>query len=116
MPDRMLRDLTSRVVSIEGDLVQFPVTYYFHNEDEQASLPSVMPYLLSLAERAIVADYPFEVRLRAAMLRNAIEDFSATLTSQKFLELPPSVSTEEVLEAYARDHLHGTRKGHSGGA
>ncbi len=38
------------------------------------------------------------------MLSGAIEEFSTTIAS-RFLGLP-SASTDEVLEAYGRDHLH----------
>jgi hypothetical protein len=30
----MLGSLTSRLVAVRGDLLQFPVTYYFYSSDE----------------------------------------------------------------------------------
>jgi len=102
--ERTLKDLTSRLIVVQGDLVQFPVTYHFHDAEEDSSLPLVLPYLLRLAERAGGADLPPEVRLRASMLRGAVGAISAMLASKAFLGLS-SGSTEEVLEAYARDHL-----------
>ncbi len=105
--DRTLKDLTSALIGVQGDLVRFPVTYYFHNADEKASLPTVMPYLLGLAKRATGEQRSPEVRRRGAMLRGAIDDFSATLVwSFVGSSDPSSASTEEVLEAYAEDHLH----------
>ncbi len=105
--DRTLKDLTSGLVGVQGDLVRFPVTYYFHNNDERASLPAVMPYLLGLAKRATVEERPPEIRRRGAVLRGAIGGFAATLAPRFIASIDPSsASTEEVLEAYAEDSLH----------
>ncbi len=108
--DRLLASLTSQLLTVEGDLVQFPVTYYFHNSDERIALPGVMPYLVRLAESAGRADQPPELRFRATMLHDAIDDFSSTVASY-FLDLPPSSSTDDVLAAYARDQRHAPDKG-----
>lgn len=109
--DRTLKDLTSGLIGVQGDLVRFPVTYYFHNADERASLPAMMPYLLGLAKRATGGQRPPEVRRRGAMLRGAIDGFAATLAPTFVCSRgPSSASTEEVLEAYAEDHLHSPSK------
>jgi hypothetical protein len=63
-----------------------------------------MPWLLRLAQEGNGADCAPGVRLRASMLRGAIEDFSATVGTH-FLDLP-SASIDKVLAAYARDNLH----------
>ncbi len=105
--DRTLKDLTSGLVGVQGDLVRFPVTYYLHNPDERASLPAVMPYLLELAKRATAEKRPPEVRRRGAMLRGALDDFSGTLVPNFIGSSgPPPDSTEGVLEAYAKDNFH----------
>ena len=49
--ERVLGDLTSRLIAVETDLVQFPVTYYFHNSTERFSLPLAMPHPLRLARK-----------------------------------------------------------------
>jgi hypothetical protein len=101
---QVLGELTSQLITVRSDLIKFPSAYYFHSRDEQTDLPPEMPYLLDLAERASSPDCPPGVRARAVKLRGAIDEFSTTIAS-RFLNLP-SASTEEVLEAYARDHLH----------
>lgn len=103
---RVLGELAERVVVVGGDLVQFPVTYYFYTSEERSSLPLVMPYLLHLAERAGGERFHPRVRLRAGMLRGAIGDLSDRIGSKAFLNLPDA-SAEEVFKAYAHDHLHG---------
>lgn len=66
-----------------------------------------MLYLLGLAKRATGEQRPPEVCRRGAMLRGAVDDLSATLVpSFVGSSDPSSASTEEVLEAYAEDHLH----------
>ena len=68
-----------------------------------------MPYLDRLATRASGPECPPEVRLRAAMLRATVDDFSSVVASQ-YLRGSPTTSTGEILEAFARDHLHTRHK------
>src|SRR5215204_3216425 len=82
-------------------LVHFPISYYFRSSHERFELPSVMPCLLHLAKEGTSEDCSSGVRMRANMLRSAIDDFSATVGA-RFLDLP-SAPTERVLTAYARD-------------
>lgn len=107
--ERVLGELTSQLISVETDLVQFPVTYYFHNSTERFSLPLAMPHLLRLGEKYEEEDHPVEVRLRTRELGEVIEDFTTTVASLTFLGLKDK-GPKEVLEAYARDHLHRQRK------
>ena len=65
-------------------------------------LPAVAPYLLELAEHG-TADPSGHVRLRARLLRRAVADFGAT-TASGFHGMA-GATTEELLHAYARDHL-----------
>ena len=111
--ERMLENLTSQLVDAEGDLIRFPVTYYFHNANERLSLPHTVPYLARMAEKTGGADYPPGVRLRAARLRRAVDDYASTVASN-FLGLP-SASTAKALEAHARDHSPVKRGGRTSG-
>ena len=94
--------LTSRLVAVERDLVTFPVTYYFHEDDERFALPASMGHLLELAEKGERSGAPSEVRFHAATLRRAIDDFAASVAER--FHGHRAGSTREVLEAYARDH------------
>jgi hypothetical protein len=100
-------ELTSRLVAVERDIVNFPVSYYFAESDERFSLAFVAPALLELAERGAVEGMPPPVRVRASMLLNAIEDFAATLADLFHGRASPSPA--EGLRAYAADHLRGPR-------
>lgn len=99
----LLGDLTSRLVAIDGKFNQFPITYYFHENDERTSLAGALPYLAWLAERAGDQHHTAGVWFRAGTLRGAIRDISSNLGSS-FLDLP-SAPVGKVLEAYARDHF-----------
>jgi hypothetical protein len=96
-------DLTSRLVSVERDLVTFPIAYYFSAADDRFALSASMPYMLELAERGRAEDKAFGVRLRATLLREAVDDFART-TATRF-HGDDSESTEELLAAFARDHF-----------
>jgi hypothetical protein len=99
---RVLDRLTSGIIGIKGDLLQFPITYHFYTDDRQASLPAVLPYVLDLAGRASGPDRPDEVRLQALRLRGALGDL-ADIIAERFLLMTPE-PIEDVLRCYARDH------------
>jgi Ion channel len=101
--DRVYAELTSRLVAVERDLVNFPVSYYFAETDARFSLPAAAPYLLTLAERGAREEMPERVRLRAHLLLEALDDLAAT-AGKRFLGLDGG-STPDMLAAYARDHL-----------
>jgi hypothetical protein len=72
-------DLTSRLVAVERDLVAFPVTHYFQEADERFSLAAAIPFLRELVESGEAAGVPERVRFRAAMLREAVDDFARSV-------------------------------------
>ena len=102
--EHMLGSITTQLIAVQTDLIHFPISYYFRSSNERFELSAAMPWLLRLAQEGDGADCAPGVRLRASMLRGAIEDFSATI-GERFLDLP-SASSYEVLAAYARDNLH----------
>lgn len=104
-------ELASRLIAVERDLVKFPIAYYFAETDRRFALSSALPHLVELAERGVSAGNPDEVRLRAAMLLEAIEDFAQTV-ADRFLS-SPGPSTDETLRAFAHDHRHHPRAGGS---
>ncbi len=100
---RILDDLARQLVAVRANFLRFPITYYYGNTDEHSSLPAVLPYLVWLAEEGGREGCPPETRFYAAVLRAAIDGFSATIAS-RFLGVSPSPS-HRVLEEYAIDHL-----------
>jgi hypothetical protein len=103
--ERVLSELTSRLVGVERDLVNFPISYYFAESDPRFSLPAVAPYLVELGRRGIAEGRPDRVRLRADMLLKVVDDLAKT-TAARF-HGQRAGTTDELLRAYARDHLRG---------
>jgi hypothetical protein len=101
--DGALSELTSRLVAVERDLTAWPIAYYFAEADERFSLPVAMPYLLGLAARGTAPDLAPGVRLRAAMLSDAIDDFAATTAARS--RSVGGGDTVAILRSYAGDHL-----------
>ena len=102
--EQMLGSLTTQLIAVQTDLIHFPISYYFRSSNERFELSAAMPYLLRVAQEGDSAACAPGVRMRASMLRGAIEDFSDTVGA-RFLDLP-SASSDKVLRAYARDNLH----------
>lgn len=101
--EHLLAELTSRLIAVERDLVQFPISYYFSAADPRFSLPVAAPYLLEMARRGTDAAQPSIVRFRAHMLMQAIDDLART-TATRF-HRSNATTSEELLGGYARDHL-----------
>jgi Ion channel len=99
--EAILADLVSRVVAVERDLVTFPVSYYFREDDERFSLPAVAPYLIDLAARSQAGAVPEHVRFRARMLSAAIEDLAGS-TGRLFYDLEEA-RPDEVLRRFAAE-------------
>jgi len=100
---QMLHSLTSDLITVTGDLLQFPITYTFYDADERAALPGALPYLLYTAKNVAASDQPTSVHFHAVLLRGAIDDFADTV-GPSFLHLPTG-STLDVLAAYSHDHF-----------
>ena len=101
--ERLLAELTSRLVAVERDLVHFPISYYFSAEDPRFSLPVAAPYLLEVARRGMDEAQPMIVRFRSRLLMQAIDDLART-TATRF-HGSGATTPEELLRGYARDHL-----------
>ena len=100
--EQIYAELSSRLVAVERDLVNFPVTYYFAEDDQRFSLAIATPYLVQLAEHGRDPGVPARIRLRAEVLRDAVDDFAATISTR--FHGARSEATAHSLEAYARDH------------
>ena len=101
--ERLLAELTSRLVAVQRDLVHFPISYYFSAADPRFSLPVAAPYLLEIARRGMHEAQPTIVRFRARLLMQAIEDLARTTATQ--FHGSDATTPEELLSGYARDHL-----------
>lgn len=103
--ERVYAELTSRLIAVERDLVNFPITYYFAEADGRFSLAAAAPYMLELADRATAEGTAEPLRFRARLMHQALDDLAVT-TAARFHGVRAD-STAGILRAYARDHLRG---------
>ncbi len=77
--EAMLASFAEQLIRVRRDLIHFPITHYFRSEDDERALASLLPFLSQLAAEAAEPGRPHSLRVRAEMLRMAIDDFAATL-------------------------------------
>jgi len=97
----MLAQFSDELIRTRRDLIHFPIVHYFRTEDEERALAGLLPFLGSLADEAGEESRPHSLRVRAEILRMAIDDFAGTLRTRLRM---PGESTDETLRHYQDDH------------
>jgi hypothetical protein len=97
----VLAGLTSKLVAARRDILHFPIAYYFHTRDRRYELSALLPRLVATAERCSAEGSPASVRLEAARLMAAIDDFMGAIDDE-FLG-GSSSSTADAIARYQRD-------------
>ena len=100
---RVLGGMTSKLVAARRDILHFPIAYYFHTRDPRYALSTTLPGLLSVAEECSGEGNAASVRLEAARLRLAIDDFMAAIDDE-FLG-GRSSSTLDAIARYREDQV-----------
>jgi len=104
---RIISGLTSRIIVVRGDFLDFPITYYFCARDDAGNLPHAISGLISVVEAVRGADSAPAVALEAERLTLAIEELIATVDDE-FLG-GRGASVEETLDRWRRDHPRAAR-------
>lgn len=99
--EAMLASFAEQLIRTRRDLIHFPITHYFRTEDEERALAGLLPFLTSLADEASGEGRPQALRVRAEILRMAIDDFAETLRVR--LQMPGE-TTDATLEHYLTEH------------
>jgi ion channel len=99
---QMLADFSAGVIRTRVDLIQFPVVYYFYSDQDHASLPQGLPYLVRLADAGLAQQNKEATRRSAALLRISLRDLADALRGR--FVTSASHDCEAVFEAYARHH------------
>ena len=99
--ESMLASFSDQLIRTRRDLIHFPIVHYFRTEDEERALAGLLPFLGDLADEAGEERRPHSLRVRAAILQMAIDDFAETL---RWRLLMPGESTDETLRHYQSDH------------
>ncbi len=99
--NEILLGLASQLITSRNEMIQFPITYYFHENEQKTSLAGALSYMADLAElnkkRAGAA------ALAATVLGGAVDDFLEYVAG-KFLR-QQFRDRREILVALAQDHL-----------
>ena len=77
--ERMLASFAGQLIAVRRDLIHFPITQYFQSEDDQLAVSELLPFLRRLVEEAGEPGGPHALRIRAEMLRLALDDYARTL-------------------------------------
>jgi hypothetical protein len=99
--ESLLAGFSGQLIRSRRDLIHFPIVHYFRTEDEERALAGLLPFLGELAEEAGEESRPHSLRVRAEILRMAIDDFAETLRRRLLI---PGESTGETLRHYQSDH------------
>lgn len=99
--ERLLASFTEQLIVSRRDLIHFPIVHYFRTEDDERALSGLLPFLSSLVAEASEEERPHALRVRAEMLRMAIDDFAETLRVRLRV---PGESTGATLEHYQGEH------------
>jgi len=99
--EAMMASFAEQLIRTRRDLIHFPITHYFRTEDEQRALAGLLPFLASLVEEAGGDERPHSLRVRAEILRMAIDDFATTLRERLRM---PGENTDDTLRHYQAEH------------
>ncbi len=99
--ESLLANFAEQLIRTRRDLIHFPITHYFRTEDEERALAGLLPFLASLVEEASGEERPHSLRMRAEILRMAIDDFAATLRTRLRM---PGETTDDILCHYQAEH------------
>jgi Ion channel len=99
--ETLLASFAEQLIRCRRDLIHFPITHYFRTEDEERALAGLLPFLTSLVGEASGEERPQALRMRAEILRMAIDDFAATLRTRLRM---PGETTDDTLRHYQAEH------------
>jgi hypothetical protein len=97
----ILLGFAGEMTTSRNELIQFPITYYFHENEGQTSLAAILPYLADIAAQNVHGEGA--VALAATALGGAIDDY-LKFVGRFFLDRP-FTNRYEMLGAFAADHL-----------
>jgi hypothetical protein len=98
----VLEHLSTDIIQAQVDLSEYSETYYFRDDDPNASLAAGLPYAAELA-RVGATSSRADMRLAANLLSYALEDLAGVLRD-RFRHTGLTLS--DVFAAYAADHGH----------
>ena len=98
---QLLMGFVGQVTTHRNELTQFPITYYFYEEDKETALAGILPYLSDIAKQSLKRNGA--AGLAAISLGGAVDDYLKFICSAILHR--DFKSREEILQAYADDHM-----------
>jgi hypothetical protein len=102
--EQLVIGLATDITKIRNDLLQFPITYYFHEDDPQSAFAGALPLAMDIANRANRPESGTPVRVAGIMLQGAIHDLLALLGAW-FLEMQNEPDDVRLMHRFAEDHF-----------
>jgi hypothetical protein len=102
--ERLVMQLAIDMTRIRNDLAQFPITYYFHEDEQQSAFAGALPLAWDIAKRAAREESTEPVRIAGIVLEGAIHDLLC-LIGVWFLSMDDEQDDEKLLAAISTDHF-----------
>jgi hypothetical protein len=102
--EQLVVALATDITKIRNDLAQFPITYYFHEDDPQSAFAGALPLAMDIANRANRPESGASVRVAGIVLQGAIHDLLALLGAW-FLEMQNETNDVTLMHRFAEDHF-----------
>ena len=102
--EQLVIALAVDITKIRNDLAQFPITYYFHEDDPQSAFAGALPLAMDIANRANRRESGEPVRVAGIVLQGAIHDLLALLGAW-FLDMENETDDVKLMHAFAEDHF-----------
>jgi hypothetical protein len=103
----ILLGFATQLTTSRNELIQFPITYYFHEKERETSLAGTLPYLADIAAQNV--NRPGAAAIAATTLGGAVDDYlkmvAGIFLNRRFTD------REEMLHAFAADHLRDIVRG-----
>ena len=77
--ESILTSFADGLIVARRDLIHFPISYFFVSEDDRLSLSELFPFLRKLIDEACKDGSGQELRVRAEVLRQALDDYETTI-------------------------------------
>lgn len=98
----VLHGIAVQLLTVQSDLVQFPVTYYFHAAHTEHDLVTWFPYVLQLAEAASKETDP-TVAHSGHLLKYSLHELLKSIAP--FVQAQPKDPIPILIQHWQRDHM-----------
>lgn len=101
--ENLIYGLAADLTTLRNQMVQFPISYYFHMDEDNTALAGILPYMAEIADRAVaVRDAPM-LQIAGTALGGAVEDFLVAL-AEIFLKMQKH-DKREIMLRYAQEQM-----------